>query len=68
MTAYFTTAEVAAERKITTGSVLRRARDKKIGEKHGNRGGYRFTREDIDAMFADLRQQPIARRRKRRAS
>lgn len=68
MTAFYTTAEVAAERRISEWQVRRLAKAKGIGEKHGNRGGWRFTREDIDALFADARQAPVARRRKRRSA
>lgn len=68
MEAFFTTAEVAAERKCSKDVVLRRARKLHIGENLGGRAGYRFTREDIDALFASAKPHPIVRRRRRRVA
>lgn len=68
MEVFFTTAEVAAERKVSTWHVLRRARKLGIGENHRGRAGYRFTRDDIDALFASAKPHPIVRRRRRRAA
>ena len=68
MTEYFTLAEVAAERKVSRDVVYRARKRAGVGEYFGGQAGYRFTREDIDKMFAPMQPKPVIRRRRRRSA
>jgi hypothetical protein len=68
MPTYMTTAEVAAERGISTDTVLRVAKRLNIGERWGRRAGYRFTEADMEAISAAMRPAPPVQRRRRRRS
>ena len=69
MTAYFTTAEVAAERNISPTAVRRIAKRLGIGEQWGGRAGYRFDEQARAAIAAAMKPaDPVGRRRKRRSA
>lgn len=69
MTTYMTTAEVAAERKVSTTAIRRLRKQLNVGEKWGGRAGYRFSEEDRAVIAEAMKPQaPVQRRRRVRRS
>ena len=68
MSRYWTTAEAAAERKVSAKAIRSLRKRLGIGEYWGGRAGYRFSEADMDAITAAMQPAPVVTRRRKRRS
>ena len=62
----FTTAEVAAQLRLSPRKVRELAAEVGVGMDAKGRAGYRFEQSDVDAIKAHLRPTPVPDRRRAR--